>query len=86
MPAGNDNVGGRRTGTSKKNAHCSFVERITETSALWLKVPVMFTSVESVLNCARVFWNKSNADADRQNSFSTRFPHRVNSLAGLTIT
>ena len=27
MPAGNDNVGGRRTGTSKKNAHCSFCRK-----------------------------------------------------------
>jgi len=27
MPAGNDNVGGRRTGASKKNAHCSFCRK-----------------------------------------------------------
>lgn len=27
MPAGNDSSGGRRTGTSKKNAHCSFCRK-----------------------------------------------------------
>ena len=27
MPAGNDNVGSRRTGASKKNAHCSFCRK-----------------------------------------------------------
>ncbi|MFN9877974.1 MAG: ClpX C4-type zinc finger protein, partial [Planctomycetota bacterium] len=27
MPAGNDNTGSRRTGTAKKNAHCSFCRK-----------------------------------------------------------
>ena len=27
MPAGNDSSGGRRTGASKKNAHCSFCRK-----------------------------------------------------------
>lgn len=73
MPAGNDSGNRRTSGTSKKNAHCSFCRKIIAMLDPWSKGQAMSTFVEIALNCASRFWNRSNVVEDRQNSYSTRF-------------